>query len=779
MAEQNEERRRSVHVRTLFANTGEGFIVLDERARIRVFNETAEALFGKTREDVVGQPIDVLGLPDMTEYVNATWEENEPRRKPCVIETDGRTLSCKSLPFESADGFGRAIIVRDDTELLAQQERAEAILAGASDGLLVFDPDSRLTYMNPSAADMLGRESQEVVGTHIAMNELLGIQAPDAEDVRPCWEILGCGRIDCPAHGAEDLRCWLRCGTLGGDGTPLSYRDKRERCMRCEVYSENAELLGEFGGDAREVEISEPEHRILQLRTNPVVSPSGKYLGCVTSLHDMTAEREIAVMKNEFVSMVSHELRTPLTSIKGYVDLVVDGDAGEINEVQKEFLEIVQENSNRLVSLINDLLDISRIESGRVHLKIEPVDMAEVIQGVVETFRTVSEQSDVGLEWDSPCGLPRAGADRDRIGQVLMNFVSNAIKYSPDGGTVTVSASLREDDVLIEITDTGIGISEEDQKQLFSKFFRVDSTLTREIGGTGLGLSICKSVVELHGGEVGVRSKTGEGSTFWFTLPVASADLVRTPRVEAPVEMGGKVLVVDRDPEVSELIGAFLKKRGYEVIQAHTARDAFDFAVKHQPRAITLDVILEDMDGFDLLQNLKDDERTAAIPIVVLSIVCDKGKSLRLGAAEYLEKPIDQSRLVEIIDSLVGAVSSPVVLVVDDDRDIVSALCNTLRARGFAGIAAYDGREAMAAIESRKPDLVLLDLRMPEMDGYQVIQAVKSRPDTNHIPIVVMTAHRIDRKKIDLLRLTADQITKPLSAESLADYVENMLAGGE
>ncbi len=778
MAGRDQERRRSVHIRTLFANTGEGFVVLDAQGKISIFNETAEMLFDIPRSEVIGKGVGSIGIKKLPECLDTSSAKGRGR-KPTVVQTGNRTLSCKPCPFESADGKGVAIVIRDDTELLAQQERAEAILAGASDGLVVFDPDSRITYMNPAAAEMVGAKRKKVIGKHITLNELLGIEVPPAENARPCWEIMSCTRFECGAYGADDYRCWLKCGTTGpGDGSPQSYRDKHERCLRCQVYAENGELLGEIGTDAREVTISEPERRILQLRTNPVVSQAGKYLGCVTSMHDVTAEREIAVMKNEFVSMVSHELRTPLTSIKGYVDLVVDGDAGEINDMQKEFLEIVQENSNRLVSLINDLLDISRIESGRVHLKIEPVEMGEVIQGVVDTFRTMAEQGEVKLSMHITRALPRVAGDRDRIGQVLMNLVSNAIKYSPGGGSAVVKASRRKDDVLIEITDSGIGISGEDQKQLFSKFFRVDSTLTREIGGTGLGLSICKSVIELLGGTIGVRSKIGEGSTFYFTLPIAPSELVRTPEIEGPAQAGGTVLVVDRDPEVAELIGTFLAKRGYEPVFASSAREAFAAAVEHKPRVITLDVILEDGDGFDLLTNLKEDQRTSSIPIVVLSIVCDEGKSLRLGAAEYLEKPIDQSRLVKVIDSLVGAISSPVVLVVDDDRHIVSSLCNTLRARGFAAASAYNGREAMAAIDLKQPDLILLDLKMPVMDGYQVIQEVKTRPDTNHIPIVVMTAHRIDHEKMDLLHMATEQITKPLSVEDLADSVEKLLAEG-
>jgi signal transduction histidine kinase/CheY-like chemotaxis protein len=592
-----------------------------------------------------------------------------------------------------------------------QCERIQAILAATADGLIVLDAGGCVELINPAAATLLGHVVDDLLGQHIDVHALLGLDEP----------------------------------------------------------LEN--------GVATEVEVTEPEHRILMVRMNRITARDDQPAGHVISVHDITAEREAAVMKNEFVSMVSHELRTPLTSIKGYVDLIAEGDAGEINEIQREFLGIVQENSNRLVSLINDILDISRIESGRVHLRVDPLDMTEIIQGVVDTFRTLAKNSDVELMWVAEDPLPRAAGDRDRIGQVLMNLVSNAIKYSPGGGSVTIRARQDGEEVIVSVLDTGIGISPEDQEKLFTKFYRVDSSLTRDIGGTGLGLSICKSVVELLGGDVGCESKAGQGSTFWFSLPTASCEIVRKPELEGPLESaGGLVLVVDREPSTCDLIGTYLCKRGYEVEHAHDAEEAHAKALKLQPRAITLDVMLEDGDGFELLRQLKDDPRTRDIPVIVLSVVCDEGRSLRLGAANYLEKPIDHERLTRIVDDLVGGQEAPLVLVVDDDRAIVGAMSSMLRAKGFSVISAYDGREAMAAVEEHEPDLILLDLMMPVMDGYQVIQEVKGTAETRDIPIVVMTAHRIDRERTGLLELAAEQLHKPFAVEDLVSRVEEFLA---
>jgi CheY-like chemotaxis protein len=278
------------------------------------------------------------------------------------------------------------------------------------------------------------------------------------------------------------------------------------------------------------------------------------------------------------------------------------------------------------------------------------------------------------------------------------------------------------------------------------------------------------------GGHIGVRSEAGVGSTFSFSLPAAEEpDEVSLDAL--PQRGEGAILVVDRDPVVADLIERYLSRHGYDVLKAHTARDALRFARDEQPAAITLDVMLDDMDGFDVLQQLTEDETTRDIPVVVLSIVCDEGRSCRLGAARYLEKPIDQDRLVSTLKDLLGPISSPLVLVVDDDRDTVRTLEQTLSSRGFDVATAHDGREALDSVATRKPDLMLLDLRMPVMDGYEVIHAIKTDPDTMDIPIVAMTAYHVDSDKDAILSLAVGQVSKPLEAENLVLEIESLLTG--
>jgi signal transduction histidine kinase/CheY-like chemotaxis protein len=775
MTEHPHEKRTQHGLRAVLATTAEGSLLVGPSGVVRLMNEAAERLLARPRAEVIGQDYAAVKRPALSEAIAEVLRDNSSTCRFLELRIDGRTLVCRVSPFDSPAEKGIVITLRDETELVRQRERAEAILSSTGDGLIVFAPDNLLEYMNPSAAEMLGLDIDEWVGRDATVSRLLNVETPDQSEAASCWDMRNCEKESCPAWHAQDLRCWLVSGTLC-DGEPKSFREKMSDCYSCDVYLRNSRLLEECGMSfVREVTLTEPAHRIVKIKTNPVIDAAGEYIGCVKSLHDITAEREIAQMKNEFVSTVSHELRTPLTSIKGYVDLILDGETGEINEIQREFLGIVKQNSDRLVALINDMLDISRIESGRIHLKIEPLDMLDLIAGGIDTFKAVVSQTGHKLACALPEDLPLAAGDRDRVGQVMINLISNAIKYSPSGGTVTVGARRRDAQLVVSVGDEGIGISREDQEHLFDQFYRVESSLTREIGGTGLGLSICKTIIELLGGQIWVSSTLGKGSTFSFSLPIAPKELVRTPAVEGPLEKGGRVLVVDRSPEIANLIEIYLRREGYDVVKAFSAEEAVRKALSEKPDVITLDVMMEDIDGFDLLQQIKENPETSQIPVVILSIVCDEGKCCRLGAANYLEKPIDQEKLLGIVRDLVGTVDTPLVLVVDDDRHIVDLLSRNLKNRGFAVASAYNGLEALAAVEAAPPDCILLDIRMPEMDGYQVMERLKSSSETAGIPIVVMTAYHFDTDHTDILEHASGQVNKPFAAEQLVERVTALL----
>ena len=389
----------------------------------------------------------------------------------------------------SNKGLSDEVVVRKRAEEALERLRRqnELILNSAADGICGLDRNGNTTFVNPAAARMIGWEVEELIGQpqHLVVHHSKSDGSPYPEE-------------ECP--------------------TFTSLRDGIARQVNDEVFWKKNRT-------------SFP----VEYTTTPVRDEQGELVGVVVTFQDITERRRVERMKDEFVSIVSHELRTPLTSIKGYVDLIREGEVGDITEMQQSFLDIVTSNTDRLVALINDLLDISRIESGRVELSVEDIGLKETIETVRSQMRTLGDSRRAHTVVDVPEEPIIVSADRDRIIQVLTNLLSNAYKYSPEDSTVTIRAAVEGDFARVEITDQGIGIPEEDQTQLFTKFFRVDSAMSRGVGGTGLGLSIVKSLVELHGGQTRVKSREGDGSTFSFTLPVAGTGPIDS---EAPVAAG-------------------------------------------------------------------------------------------------------------------------------------------------------------------------------------------------------------------------------------------------
>lgn len=431
-----------------------------------------------------------------------------------------------------------------------------------------------------------------------------------------------------------------------------AFADVHEEFRRVFGDLTGADILAEHIADTeqhfrRDLVQQWPERRELELSSTPVHEAGGRPLGRLFAFRDVTRERAVDRIKSEFVALVSHELRTPLTSIKGYVDLLIAGDVGELDAEQQEFLGIVSSNADRLVALISNLLDISRIESGNVEITRLPINLSRLVAESAVSFRPQIEQKQQRLTLDVAAGPPPVSGDADRVVQILTNLISNANKYTPAGGEITVSAHLDGQQVHLAVRDTGIGMSTEEQGQLFTRFFRGKGRVAQEAGGTGLGLVIVRSIVELHGGELHVMSAPGQGTTFSFTLPVSKE--LEAPLPIVPVTgpaRGGCILVIDDEADIAQLIGRYLERAHYRVLVAPSASEALRLAQVEQPDLIILDLLMPDIDGFTTLGWLKHDAHTAAIPVLVLSILEDTGQSRLLGAADYLIKPVQEQTLL-------------------------------------------------------------------------------------------------------------------------------------
>jgi signal transduction histidine kinase/DNA-binding response OmpR family regulator len=456
--------------------------------------------------------------------------------------------------------------------------------------------------------------------------------------------------------------------------------------------------------------------------------------------------KELDRLKSDLLANVSHELRTPLTAIKGYTDYILDRKLGPVTEKQDKGLVVIQKNLDRLARTINALLDFSRMDMGHISLNLQHFTLAHLVEQIRLGFRSEIEKKGLEVRIEVPLDLPPVIADREKISQVLENLVVNALKFTPDGGRIVVRAERVEGadrpSVEIRVTDTGIGIPQSQLGSVFNRFHQVDGSTTRKFGGVGLGLAIVKSILDAHGTSIAVESTEGRGTSFSFVLPLLekATDAPPSPP-KVGIRQGSRALIVDDDPNVRRVVSGYLRDEGMEVQVAETADEGARLA-RTQPDIILLDLLLPDRSGLELLDVLKTDAATRDIPVLVVSIAHEDVKALALGAAQCLLKPVDRSLLLattrRILDEIAHRQAR--VLVVDDEADTAEFLRNTLHAEGFDVLVANDGRGGLEMAGREQPDLILLDIMMPDLSGFEVLEAISSNPTTAGIPVVVLTA---------------------------------------
>jgi signal transduction histidine kinase/DNA-binding response OmpR family regulator len=495
--------------------------------------------------------------------------------------------------------------------------------------------------------------------------------------------------------------------------------------------------------------------------------------------------KELDRMKSDLLANVSHELRTPLTAIKGYTDYILERKLGPITDKQEKGLVVVQRNLERLSKTINALLDFSRMEMGRMTLSIHPFSLPQLVDQIHTTIRSELDKKRLTFGHRIDPGLPPVIADREKVSAVLENLLINATKFTTEGGRITLVAHRVMADgrpcAEIRVSDTGVGIPRDQLGKIFNRFHQVDGSATRRFGGVGLGLAIVKSILDAHGTSIEVESEEGRGTTFRFTLPLlekaddrSSSDELRTrDRAEE-----GLILVVDDEPDVLRLMRKYLEDEGFSVVTASTAAEGAAAARGRRPDVILLDLMLPDRSGFDLLETLKKDAATASIPVMVVSIMNDAVRGLTLGASEYLVKPVERGAITStvrrLLDGRVGG--DPTVLVVDDEIDTAELLRDTLRAEGFRAQVAHHGRQALELIARKRPDLVILDIMMPGLSGFEVLEALRRDPQTASIPVLVLTARGEAADQKRGLDLGAKRyINKPFDVRALITEVRRHL----
>ena len=456
--------------------------------------------------------------------------------------------------------------------------------------------------------------------------------------------------------------------------------------------------------------------------------------------------------KDQFLSTMSHELRTPLNAVLGFSDLLADERYGPLNDRQRRYVGHIHTGGKHLLTLISDILDLSKIEAGRMELNREDMTVAPAFAEVISALSPLAENKSQALLQQVETGL-QVHADATRLKQVLTNLVGNAIKFTPEGGHIELAARRVDNQVRIEVRDNGPGIPPEQQQRIFEAFFRLTEKGSAT-EGTGLGLAITARLVELHGSKLAIESRSGEGACFYFCLPLIARGPDQPAQTSIPMPRARKapwILVIEDNAATGQLIQSQLASSGYETLRCDQPQRAVEMAAEHQPDAITLDLLMQPVHGLEVLLQLKNDPRTAKIPVIVVTIVDQPGLGTALGADEYLIKPVDKATLLAAVERCLRsrgcAAPARTILVVEDDVSTREMLVELLKGSGYAVSSAADGAQARASVAQFLPELVILDLVLPKMSGFELLAEWRSNPRTADLSVFVLTSKDLTREE--------------------------------
>jgi PAS domain S-box-containing protein len=731
----------------------DAILVTDSAGRIEFANRQAEGFFGYAQSELIGRSIEVL-VPERFRSAHIDQREKftaQPQSRPMGsgLSLIGRKKDGTELPVDISlaplsgdDGIRIVAAVHDISEHRHEQESLESLheVAVASSG--VVDPvelshlvverardllrgdDATLLWWDPAESKLriLADTFRRPFPREVAVGEgTAGIAfergQPVIVDDYPHWE-----------HAVADS---LSRGLKSVVAVPLLVRDRPVGALTVSFTTQRT--------------LGRPDVRLLSLFAAQV-APALEAARLHEALLQMSTKlKDASEAKSRFLASMSHELRTPLNAIIGFSDLLISEPTGAFAPSKRsQFLDQIHKAGIHLLSLINDILDLSKVEAGQMDLRLTSFDLMTSINQTIETVGPLVDQKRLTLQVEPDVRI-NLYADEGKVRQMLLNLLSNAIKFTPEGGRIAVSASPLADEVVVGVADTGIGIAAQDQARLFVEFQQLDQGPGRRQQGTGLGLALTKRLAELQGGRVWVESEVGSGSRFFFALPTRAVEPQRPGMVveSEPQPNGPLVMVVEDQDSAAALLSFTLRRAGYRVELVRSGKQVLERAIRLRPHAITLDILLPDPDGWDILRALKVSPETRDIPVVVISVLDDRSLGFALGADEYLVKPVSREALEKFLNrrGVAGGQRQRTarILAVDDDPVTLQLLKETLEPQ-FRVLTASDGPSGIELARSERPDAVILDLMLPDMSGFEVASALKADAATMSIPILILTA---------------------------------------
>nr|MBC8280375.1 response regulator [Chloroflexota bacterium] len=644
-----------------------------------------------------------------------------------------------------------------ESQLQGSEAGIRAILDATVDGIITIDETGGIESFNHAAERIFGFSADEIIGRNVRL------LMPDADEA---------------LHDGY-LEQYLKTGEKKIIGAEREAKGRRRdgTIFPIDIAVNEVQLADRrlFTGIVRDISERKKLEGEIELYTE--------------SLERAYAElQQLDELKDNFLSSVSHELRTPLTAIKGSAEILLDGQ-GVNPEIHEEFLSIINSECDRLTRLINDVLDLARMDAGQERWNDSAHNLGDIVTTAVSTIQALAIQKQIEIVVNLEDELPGVQVDKDKIVQVLTNLLSNAIKFTPDEGVISISGVEKGAVdkggrfVEIKVSDNGTGIEPDDLEKIFQKFKQVGDIASDIQRGTGLGLPICKEIVGHYNGIIWAESDLDKGSVFTFTLPIHVGALAgETSSFDGegsslPVSARKKtILVVDDEDHVRRLLNYEFSQRGYLVVEARNGGEAIELARTQRPDLITMDVLMPVLDGYDATKLIKGDPATKDIPILILSIVENGEMGIEIGANQFISKPFAVEEMLSSVTRLLDGANKK-VLIADDDKILAETLRFQFEQKGFVPMVVHHGKAALESIENEPPDLVVLDLLMPDVDGFETLSEMKRRPAAADIPVIVLSGLEIDGVKVRALSLGAtDFVPKAAGLSRLYEEIEGILA---